>query len=328
MAIFYQNTVRMKFKIEGEIGFMQAFADELKVTIQNNHKIEIPEQFGKGFLVGFIYDDTTTLLVRNYYLNDDLIVKRSNQSSSSNSRIIISFQNVFEPLIDKSIRELPSVRIISRDLNSEIILPKLKEERNINIGITTNYLKKLIGIDSENIFMKSILNENNQFIFEQLISPKIRSIADEMIKNRLHDDLQKFYFKIKSEELICQLINELISREEVTISNINGNDLKSIYLIKEKVISKLDIPPNLKTLAMEANMSESKLKRLFKQIFGSSLYNYYQSIRMKEAARLLREDKLSVSEVGYKLGFSNLSHFGKVFEDFIGVKPKKYSKNG
>ncbi len=47
---------------------------------------------------------------------------------------------------------------------------------------------------------------------------------------------------------------------------------------------------------------------------------------MKEAARLLKEEQLSVSEVGYRLGFTNLSHFTRVFEEHIGMKPKKFSK--
>jgi AraC-like DNA-binding protein len=46
---------------------------------------------------------------------------------------------------------------------------------------------------------------------------------------------------------------------------------------------------------------------------------------MQEAARLLNEKRLTVSEVGYQLGFTNLSHFSRVFEQHIGMKPKKYS---
>jgi AraC-like DNA-binding protein len=48
---------------------------------------------------------------------------------------------------------------------------------------------------------------------------------------------------------------------------------------------------------------------------------------MKEAARLLREEKLSVSDVGYRLGFTNLSHFSRVFKEHIGMKPKQYSQS-
>jgi AraC-like DNA-binding protein len=47
---------------------------------------------------------------------------------------------------------------------------------------------------------------------------------------------------------------------------------------------------------------------------------------MKEAARLLKEEKLSVSDVGYELGFTNLSHFSRVFNEHIGMKPKQYSR--
>ena len=72
-------------------------------------------------------------------------------------------------------------------------------------------------------------------------------------------------------------------------------------------------------------MSPTKLKRLFKQIFGNSIFSYYQEFRIKEAARLMKDEKLSVSEVGYQLGFTNLSHFSRVFQAHIGIKPKRYS---
>lgn len=74
-------------------------------------------------------------------------------------------------------------------------------------------------------------------------------------------------------------------------------------------------------------MSESKLNRLFRQIFGNSIYNYYQTLRMNEAAYLIKEEKLSVSEAGYRLGFTNLSHFTRIFERHLGLKPKKYAKH-
>jgi AraC-like DNA-binding protein len=48
---------------------------------------------------------------------------------------------------------------------------------------------------------------------------------------------------------------------------------------------------------------------------------------MKEAARLLKEEKLSVSDVGYQLGFTNLSHFSRIFAAHIGMKPKQYSRH-
>jgi AraC-like DNA-binding protein len=47
-------------------------------------------------------------------------------------------------------------------------------------------------------------------------------------------------------------------------------------------------------LALQANFSKSKLTRLFTQIFGTGIFQYYQAFRMQEAARLLKANQLSV----------------------------------
>ncbi len=48
---------------------------------------------------------------------------------------------------------------------------------------------------------------------------------------------------------------------------------------------------------------------------------------MKEATRLLKKGTLSVADVGYQLGFTNLGHFSRIFKFHVGMNPKKYSKS-
>jgi len=120
---------------------------------------------------------------------------------------------------------------------------------------------------------------------------------------------------------------ELEKRDEKQLYALNIHDIQTIYRVKEQLLEHLETPPIIKELAVSANMSPSKLKRLFKQVFGNSIFSYYQGFRMQEAARLLKEEKLSVSEVGCQLGFINLSHFSRVFKEHIGMKPKQYSRS-
>ena len=49
---------------------------------------------------------------------------------------------------------------------------------------------------------------------------------------------------------------------------------------------------------------------------------------MEEAAFLLKQASISVSDVGYELGFSNLSHFSRLFQRHYGITPKKYTLAG
>lgn len=120
---------------------------------------------------------------------------------------------------------------------------------------------------------------------------------------------------------------ELEKREATHLYALNSVDIRTIYKIRAQILEHLETPPVINELAISACMSPTKLKRLFKQIFGNSIFNYYQEFRIKEAAILLKEKKVSVSEVGYKIGFTNLSHFSKVFNEHIGMKPKQYSQS-
>ncbi|MCF2489100.1 helix-turn-helix transcriptional regulator [Dyadobacter sp. CY347] len=130
---------------------------------------------------------------------------------------------------------------------------------------------------------------------------------------------------MKCEELLCHIFTILTQREAVPVSAMHIKDIKAIYAVKAYLQSNFDQSPNIAVLARKAGMSEPKLRKIFKQTFGKGVFEYYQSGRMHKAAQLLREKRLTVSEVGYQMGFTNLSHFSRVFEQHIGAKPKKYS---
>jgi transcriptional regulator GlxA family with amidase domain len=149
--------------------------------------------------------------------------------------------------------------------------------------------------------------------------------ANEILHPPVQENLESHFCKLKCEELLCYIFSLLTQRDPMPTSGMHIDDIKAIYAIKLRLQSNLDKPPNIASLAIEANMSEPKMRKLFKQTFGKGVFEYYQSARMQEASILLKEKYLSVSEVGYKLGFSNLGHFSKVFEQYIGMKPKKYS---
>ena len=47
---------------------------------------------------------------------------------------------------------------------------------------------------------------------------------------------------------------------------------------------------------------------------------------MQQAAKLLKEKRLSISEVAYAVGYSNLSHFSNTFKELFGETPKEYTQ--
>ena len=131
--------------------------------------------------------------------------------------------------------------------------------------------------------------------------------------------------KIKVQVLLYLLFRKLSLREAIPHQIIYSADAEKLRYVRTAIISDLSVPPVIRELAKVAAMSETKLKLLFKQTFGSTIYTYYQQARMEEAAFLLKQGKRSVAEVGYELGFSNLSHFSRLFEKHYGQNLKQFS---
>lgn len=73
-------------------------------------------------------------------------------------------------------------------------------------------------------------------------------------------------------------------------------------------------------------ISSFYLSRVFKNVTGFTFVEYLNSIRIKEAQRLLRESGLKVTTVAERVGYESTTHFGRVFKASTGLSPLQYRK--
>src|SRR5699024_5970947 len=92
------------------------------------------------------------------------------------------------------------------------------------------------------------------------------------------------------------------------------------YYAQENGISVAD-------LAQQVGVSRHKLEEYARLLFGKSLHKHTRDLRMAKAARLLRETDIPVMAISFKVGYSNSSHFFKVFSTYFGTSPAKYRRN-
>jgi AraC-like DNA-binding protein len=86
-------------------------------------------------------------------------------------------------------------------------------------------------------------------------------------------------------------------------------------------------PKSIDYLSKEAAMSSTKLKKMFKSVFGLPVYEYYQQKRMHRASELLATGKYSVKAVGEMMGYSNISNFTIAFRKQMKISPAEFKKN-
>ena len=80
-------------------------------------------------------------------------------------------------------------------------------------------------------------------------------------------------------------------------------------------------------LAEAMNMSHSTLYRRIKSYTGESINSFIRSIRLKQAAQLLMDSDFNISQVAYKVGFSDINYFGKCFKQQFKMNPTAFIKS-
>ncbi|MGV1795095.1 helix-turn-helix domain-containing protein [Rhizobium sp. A37_96] len=96
---------------------------------------------------------------------------------------------------------------------------------------------------------------------------------------------------------------------------------------KELIESRLDGALELEDLARECGLSKRHFCRAFRQSTGQSPHEWFQLRRIDRAKDLLLDRDKSLAEVGILSGFSDQSHFTRVFMQYVGTTPGVWRRN-
>ncbi|MDP4091008.1 MAG: AraC family transcriptional regulator [Bacillota bacterium] len=72
------------------------------------------------------------------------------------------------------------------------------------------------------------------------------------------------------------------------------------------------------------HINRTSLMEKFSKATGSTIMNYLSKIRINVAAMILRDTTISVYEVMERVGFNDMSHFGRIFKRYLGCSPTEY----
>ncbi|QOR74992.1 MAG: helix-turn-helix transcriptional regulator [Thermoflavifilum sp.] len=135
---------------------------------------------------------------------------------------------------------------------------------------------------------------------------------------------ERLYLQSKALELLVfsrEQIHQVAPRKPRSRFLTHPEDRQKIYQARDMMLQHLDEPLTIRELSRKVAMNECYLKKGFKEIFGTTIYDYFQRERMEKARQLLYEQGLSVSEVASRMGYSSISHFSTAFKKYTGLKP-------
>ena len=83
---------------------------------------------------------------------------------------------------------------------------------------------------------------------------------------------------------------------------------------------------NVEKLTADVGISRAQLHRKLKEIAGVSAGEFIRNLRLEQAARLIEEGQINITQVAYSVGFNNQTHFSTVFKKHYGMSPSEYAE--
>ena len=195
----------------------------------------------------------------------------------------------------------------------------------VSVLISIKKFHSLFSQDADHIHFLSPENSSKKYYDTAIISPSMAVVLSQILNANVHQSMRALYLKGKVYELLSLYFNknENANSEQCPFL-VDEENVRKIRKAKEIVLLHMAEPPSLQALADEIDLSLSKLKEGFKQLYGDTVYGYLLTHKMEEARRMLESGKYNVNEVGLKIGYSTASHFIAAFKKKYGTTPKKY----
>ena len=111
--------------------------------------------------------------------------------------------------------------------------------------------------------------------------------------------------------------------EKVEVKGYDEELMERIMKVVNENLSDSDF--NVEKMCDEVGVSRTQLHRKLKEMTGVPTSEFLRNIRLNEAARLIRERKINITQVSYMVGFANNSHFSTAFKKYFGMSPSEYA---
>ncbi len=299
----------------------------------------LPEAFGKGRLSSFIFSDGIGMLVLDGILNEDLHIHLNSDSAPPLQFNFAIQGGIFHDFNDGQMTyrldDMQSSMTASTSHHPDIF----RFPANTDLVFVIIFMLREKYLEKVDCYIED-MPERIQEIVQDKEGKKIffykgnysAQVMDDihMIRDDINSDIIRATFlEGKSLELISAAIKQF--KDDARPSSeqrlLRRFDIEQIRDAKKILKENLQNPPTISDLAKTVGINQTKLKKGFKYLYDSTIKNYVINERLELAKLLILQDEMDLKEIAAKIGYSNHSHFSRVFKRKFGVLPRDYVKS-
>ena len=218
------------------------------------------------------------------------------------------------------------IKMNSGGINRDIVVIGFKPKQRAKVRPSAGSQRYvLIWVDP--ILLKGFMNDqlydlpfalhnimngfNDHYYQESITTPYVNMAIHQIMNCPYHSCLKRLYIESKSLELITYSIAQLVPLAENMPETfaLRVDDKERILKARNILISNLGNPPSLLELASQVGTNKTTLNKGFRQLFGTTIFDYLRIYRLERAKTLLETRQMNVTQAALDVGYSKAKLF-------------------
>lgn len=309
---------KIEYTYNGYSDFQKILAKSLSLKVKDK-RIIIPPEKGTGYINYADLNNGLQVLFADYSFNEEILYHRKKSKN-----------NFYVLAIDDASEENNSTKASINFGHSSgewiYLAPANSKHKNINILIPGQWLESFFANEpGGEVLSTNMLYANSYYQYEPM-DAEYRRLMQGIAQAEKHPGFENFIIQNR----VMIILERFFTRQYLKISRMNQPIVASSYEMEKLKMVETEMlrdfsfpPPNLSQLAKIGAMSTSKLKMLFKKVYGMPPYQYYQKHRLQKAKAMLLSKKYSLRQAASELGFTHISDFAKAFRKHFDQLPEE-----
>ncbi|ESA35327.1 transcriptional family [Leptolyngbya sp. Heron Island J] len=201
---------------------------------------------------------------------------------------------------------------------------------HVEVNVEPSILNNLIGGRADQVSgdLRTVLagRATAPLSLTQTMSQATFQAAEQILNCPYQGLTRQLFLESRALELIALQLPLGLTEKEIHSSHyiLKKDEVDRIHYAKKILLNNLENPPSLLELAQRVGLNDYKLKRGFRQVFGTTAFGCLYQHRMERAKILLQSNYSTVTEVAQAVGYASTTSFSAAFKKKFGMSPRNY----